>query len=198
LACGGLASRRPACAGALPEAEGRGKRQAMAGHHHGAVVRSGPVACALVTVSDTRTAETDGSGRRMRELLEEEGHRVVVQEILPDDPDRVRARVDGLLDDASVECVITSGGTGVAPRDTTYEAVDGLIEKRLDGFGELFRVLSYGEIGAAAMLSRAVAGVARGTVIAVLPGSTSAVELALVRLLLPELRHMVALVREGS
>jgi molybdenum cofactor biosynthesis protein B len=167
----------------------------MAGHQHGTAVRQGPVACALLTVSDTRTPETDGSGRRMRELLVGDGHQVLAQEILPDEPARVRVRVETWLDDPAVECVITSGGTGVAPRDTTYEAVEGLIEKRLDGFGELFRVLSYDEIGSAAMLSRAVAGVARGTVVAVLPGSTAAVELALDRLLLPELRHMTALVR---
>lgn len=169
----------------------------MAAHPHAAAVRRGPVACALITVSDTRTPETDGSGRRMRELLLADGHRVLGQEILPDDPERVRARVSVLLDDPAVECVLTSGGTGIAPRDTTFEAVGGLIEKRLDGFGELFRMLSFEEIGAAAMLSRAVAGVARGTVVAILPGSTAAVELALGRLLLPELRHMLALVRGG-
>lgn len=131
----------------------------------------------------------------MREMLVAEGHRVLAQDIVPDDPERVRGRVEALLADAAVECVITSGGTGVAPRDTTYEALGGLIEKRLDGFGELFRMLSFSEVGAAAMLSRAVAGIARGTVIVVLPGSTAAVELALGRLLLPELRHMVGLVR---
>lgn len=167
----------------------------MAAHHHGAASRSGPVACALVTVSDTRTPATDGTGRRMREMLEDDGHRVLSQEIVPDDPGVVRARVEALLAVPEVECVLTSGGTGIAPRDTTYEAVAGLIEKRLDGFGELFRMLSFDQVGAAAMLSRAVAGVAAGRIVVVLPGSTAAVELALARLLLPELRHMAALVR---
>ena len=153
------------------------------------------VACAIVTVSDTRTPETDASGARLRALLEEGGHRVVAYDVLRDEPDAVRARVAALIADPAVEAVITNGGTGLAPRDTTYEAVAGLLEKRLDGFGELFRMLSWNEVGAAAMLSRAVAGVARGTVIAVLPGSTAAVELAATKLLLPELGHMVALAR---
>jgi molybdopterin adenylyltransferase len=154
------------------------------------------VGCALLTVSDTRTPESDGSGRRMRELLEGAGHRVWAYAIVPDDPARVRAHVEGLLRDQH-ELIVTSGGTGIAPRDTTYEAVASLLEKRLDGFGELFRWLSYEQIGSAAMLSRAVAGVAAQSVVAVLPGSTAAVELALERLILPELGHMVSLVRPG-
>jgi molybdenum cofactor biosynthesis protein B len=132
----------------------------------------------------------------MRELLEGAGHRVQSYAIVPDDPARVRAHVEGLLRDRH-ELILTSGGTGIAPRDTTYEAVASLLEKRLDGFGELFRWLSYEQIGSAAMLSRAVAGVAAESVVAVLPGSTAAVELALERLILPELGHMVSLVRPG-
>jgi len=153
------------------------------------------VACAVLTVSDTRTPETDSSGALTRDLLVQAGHRVVSQTILPDEPARVRAYVEACLDDPEVEAVLLNGGTGVAPRDTTYEAIAALIEKRLDGFGELFRVLSFEQIGAAAMLSRAVAGVARGRVIASMPGSTAAVELALTRLLVPELGHMVKLAR---
>lgn len=153
------------------------------------------VACAVLTVSDTRTPETDASGRRIRVLLEEAGHRVAAYEILPDDPERVRARVAAWVADPQVEAVITNGGTGLAPRDTTWEAVAGLLEKRLDGFGELFRMLSFAEVGAAAMLSRAVAGVASGTVVASIPGSTAAVELAMTRLLVPELGHLVGLLR---
>jgi molybdenum cofactor biosynthesis protein B len=153
------------------------------------------VACAVLTVSDTRSPETDTSGALARDLLVQAGHAVVAQTILPDEPDRVRAQVAAWLADPAVEAVLVNGGTGLAPRDTTYEAIAGLLEKRLDGFGELFRMLSYEQIGAAAMLSRAVAGVARGTVVASMPGSTAAVELAMARLLVPELGHMVKLAR---
>jgi molybdenum cofactor biosynthesis protein B len=161
------------------------------GHHHGSDVA---VACAIVTVSDTRTIDTDASGRRVRELLEGAGHRVTAYSILPDEPSIVRSRLVELIADA-VEVVILNGGTGLARRDTTYEAVLGLLDKRLDGFGELFRSLSYAEIGAAAMLSRAVAGVAGRSIVVSLPGSTKAVELAVTRLLLPVLGHMRQLVR---
>ena len=153
------------------------------------------VACAIVTVSDTRTPETDTSGARIRALLEGAGHRVVATAILPDEPELVRAHVRGLLADADVEAIVTNGGTGLAPRDTTYEAIVGLLDKTLDGFGELFRMLSWEQVGSAAMLSRAVAGVAQRRVVAALPGSTKAVELALEKLLLPELGHMVGLAR---
>jgi molybdenum cofactor biosynthesis protein B len=107
----------------------------------------------------------------------------------------VRDRVVDLLADSEVEVVLANGGTGLAPRDTTYEAIAGLLEKRLDGFGELFRMLSYEQIGAAAMLSRAVAGVANGTVVVSMPGSTAAVELAMAKLVVPELGHMVKIAR---
>jgi molybdenum cofactor biosynthesis protein B len=152
------------------------------------------VSCAVLTVSDTRTIDTDASGARICELLEGAGHTVAARDILPDDPEPVRARVAALASDA-VEAVILTGGTGLAPRDNTYEVVDGLLDKRIDGFGELFRSLSFAEIGPAAMLSRAVAGVAGGTIVVALPGSTNAVDLAMRRLLLPVLGHMVALVR---
>jgi molybdenum cofactor biosynthesis protein B len=163
----------------------------MPGGHHAGSARA--VACAIVTVSDTRTPETDTSGARIRVLLEAAGHRIVAYAVLPDEPDAIRARVEAHLADPAVQAIVTNGGTGLAPRDTTYEAVAGLLDKRLDGFGELFRMLSYAEIGARAMLSRAVAGVARGKVVAVLPGSTAAVELAMSKLLVPTLGHMVGL-----
>jgi molybdenum cofactor biosynthesis protein B len=154
------------------------------------------VACAIVTVSDTRTPETDESGVCIRALLEEAGHRVVAYTILPDDPGRIRAHLEELLALPGVEVVIVNGGTGLAPRDTTYEAITGLLEKRLDGFGELFRMISYQLVGPAAMLSRAAAGVARGRVVVSLPGAPAAVELAMQKLLLPELGHMVHLLRD--
>ena len=166
----------------------------MGAHEHRA---HGPkhVTVALLTVSDTRTPETDTSGRRMRELFEAAGHVVTDQAIVRDEPDLVRDYVVRQLARRDVDVVITSGGTGIAPRDTTFEALAGLIDKRIDGFGELFRMLSFRDIGAAAMLSRATAGVARGRILACLPGSTGAVELALRELLIPELPHMVHLAR---
>ena len=153
------------------------------------------VACAVVTVSDTRTPETDTSGAMARDLLVQAGHVVTSHVIVPDEPVRVRAQVETLLADPEVDAVLVNGGTGIAPRDTTYEALAGLLEKRLDGFGELFRMLSFEQIGAAAMLSRAVAGVVRGKIVASMPGSTAAVELAMSRLLVPELGHLVKLAR---
>ena len=151
--------------------------------------------CAVVTVSDTRTEENDTSGARIRALLVEAGHRIAAYDILPDEPERIRRRLEEFLASAELDAVIVNGGTGLAPRDTTYEAVAGLLDKRIDGFGELFRMLSYEEIGAAAMLSRAVAGAARGKLLASLPGSTAAVELAMTKLLVPELGHVVRLLR---
>ena len=153
------------------------------------------VACAIVTVSDTRTHETDTSGALTRDLLVGAGHRIVSQTILPDEPARVRVWVAELAGAADVDAVLLNGGTGVAPRDTTYEAIASLLDKRLDGFGELFRMLSYEQIGAAAMLSRAVAGVVGRTVVVSMPGSTSAVELAMTKLVVPELGHLVKLAK---
>jgi len=161
--------------------------------HHAKAKRV--VVCAVLTVSDTRTPETDTNGTCIQALLEQAGHRVASYAVLPDEAEQVRAHVEGLLGDAEVDAVILNGGTGLAPRDRTYEAVVDLLEKRLDGFGELFRMLSYQHVGAAAMLSRAAAGVAHGKVVAALPGATAAVELAMTKLLLPELGHMVQLLR---
>jgi len=148
------------------------------------------VRVAVLTVSDTRTEATDTSGRAIRTLLEAAGHTVVAAAILPDDPDAVTGFVlDQLERDAQV--VIATGGTGITSRDSTFEAIDALLDKRLDGFGELFRMLSYHDIGPAAMMSRACAGLARGRVVIALPGSESAVRLAMTTLIVPELRHLV-------
>jgi molybdenum cofactor biosynthesis protein B len=141
-------------------------------------------------VSDTRTEATDTSGGAIRDLLAAAGHQVTAAAIVRDDPAAVTAFVTTqLAGDAQV--VITTGGTGITSRDATFEAIDALLEKRLDGFGELFRMLSYQEIGAAAMMSRATAGLARGKVIIALPGSEGAVRLAMTRLVVPELTHLV-------
>jgi len=150
------------------------------------------VGCAVVTVSDTRSPASDTSGALLKARLEAGGHRILSYEILADEPAKIRDRVRALAD-TGVEAVLLSGGTGIAPRDTTYEAIVGILDRRLDGFGELFRALSYQEIGAAAMLSRAVAGTLGSTIVFAMPGSTAACELALERLVLPELGHMVGL-----
>ena len=162
------------------------------GEHRAHGARS--VACAVLTVSDTRTPETDGSGTCIRALLEEAGHRVLAYAIRPDDPGTVRAHLEELLALPGLDAVIVNGGTGIAPRDATFEAITALLEKRLDGFGELFRMLSWEQVGSAAILSRATAGVARGKIVVSVPGSQAAVELAMQKLLLPELGHMVDLV----
>ena len=147
--------------------------------------------CFVVTVSDTRTEETDRSGRAIVELLAGEGHDVAGKTIVPDDADRVRGAVEGAIGASDTDVVITTGGTGITRRDGTYEVIAGLLDKRIDGFGELFRALSFEEIGPAAMLSRACAGLARGTIVISLPGSENAVRLAMTRLILPELGHLV-------
>jgi len=149
------------------------------------------VGCYVLTVSDTRTPQTDTSGLAIRELLERAGHTVTGHAIVRDEPDQVTALVQAALDDARTQAIITTGGTGITSRDGTFEAVDRLLEKRLDGFGELFRMLSFAEIGASAMMSRATAGTARRKAIFVLPGSHDAVRLAMTRLIVPELPHVI-------
>ncbi|HSK09032.1 MAG TPA: MogA/MoaB family molybdenum cofactor biosynthesis protein [Vicinamibacterales bacterium] len=151
--------------------------------------------CYILTISDTRTEATDSSGRAIFDLLFAGGHQVVGRKILRDEPDQVRSAIVAELDNPAVQVVITTGGTGITSRDTTFEAIDGLLEKRLAGFGELFRMLSYDQIGSAAMLSRACAGLAKKKVIISLPGSEHAVRLAMTHLILPELGHLV---REAS
>ncbi len=149
------------------------------------------VRCAVVTVSDTRTPETDTSGALIREALERHGYTVVAYQIVPDEPERIGPLLDELAGRGDCDAILINGGTGIARRDTTYEVVAARLEKRLDGFGELFRMLSYQEIGPAAMLSRATAGVYRDRIVALMPGSPNAVRLAMERLLLPELAHLV-------
>jgi molybdopterin adenylyltransferase len=147
--------------------------------------------CYVLTVSDTRTVETDTSGKAIRDLLDNGGHEVVGHSIVRDEPEQVTAAVRAQLGDSRVQVVLTTGGTGITSRDGTFEAVDRLLDKRLDGFGELFRMLSFQEIGAAAMMTRATAGTAAKKVVFVLPGSEHAVRLALTRLILPELGHVL-------
>jgi len=149
------------------------------------------VRCFVLTVSDTRTEATDSSGRAIAELLTAAGHVVSGRALVKDDPDAVRDTVQRQLAGTGAQAIITTGGTGITSRDSTYEVVSRLLEKRLDGFGELFRMLSFEQIGAAAMMSRACAGIAAGHIVISLPGSEAAVRLAMERLVIPELGHLV-------
>jgi len=148
--------------------------------------------CFVVTVSDTRDEATDTSGQLIKSLLTNENHQLAGYRIVKDEPDQIAELLRDALGQKGVEAIIVNGGTGISPRDGTYEVIVKLLEKRLDGFGEIFRFLSYQDIGSAAMMSRAVAGSAQGKVLISLPGSKGAVGLAMEKLILPELRHMVS------
>jgi molybdenum cofactor biosynthesis protein B len=167
----------------------------MTGDPHLRALRRGRVA--VLTVSDSRSLASDVSGSLAVELLEAAGHVVSHRGLVPDEPEVVRARIESWLADPACDGVVVTGGTGIAPRDRTYEAVSALIERRLDGFGELFRSLSFTEIGSAAILSRAVGGVARGRFVFSLPGSPNGVRLGLERLILPELGHLLGELERG-
>lgn len=147
--------------------------------------------CAVVTLSDTRTSETDKSGKRICQLIEGEHHCVWRYRIIPDNPGELHALLTELLADQELDAVLTNGGTGISRRDTTIEVVESHLDQTLPGFGELFRMLSFQLIASGAMLSRAVAGVARGKLLFAMPGSTPAVELAMTKLILPELKHLL-------
>lgn len=149
------------------------------------------VRCAAITVSDTRTAETDTGGQTLVERLASAGHAVVQRSIIPDDPGPMRALLQQLAQRGDVDAVLLTGGTGITGRDQTYETVTSLLTKPLPGYGELFRLLSYQEIGTAAMLSRATGGLIGRTVVLTMPGSPAAVRLAMDKVILPELGHLV-------
>jgi len=149
----------------------------------------------VVTVSDTRDEITDTSGQTIRNLLENHQHETVGYRIVKDEPEQIENSLSEALAKSDVDAVIVNGGTGIAPRDGTYEVVSRFLEKKLDGFGEIFRYLSYLEIGSAAIMSRAAAGSARGKVLISLPGSQAAVKLAMEKLVLNEIRHMVSQVQ---
>lgn len=149
------------------------------------------VRCAVITVSDTRTLETDRGGQLVAELLTAAGHQVSAREIVPDDPTRIGPLVERLADPTTLDAVLITGGTGIAARDQTFETVSGLLDKTMPGYGELFRMLSYADIGPAAMLSRALGGVRKQVIILTMPGSIAAVRLAMEKLIIPELGHLV-------
>jgi molybdenum cofactor biosynthesis protein B len=149
------------------------------------------VRCFIVTVSDTRTEATDTSGRAIVDLLTAAGHTIAGRTIVKDDAELVRGLLERQLASAEVQAIVLTGGTGITSRDSTYEVVSALLQKRLDGFGELFRMLSFEQIGPAAMMSRACAGIVAGHIVISLPGAEAAVRLACERLLIPELGHLV-------
>ncbi|QHA92882.1 MogA/MoaB family molybdenum cofactor biosynthesis protein [Bacillus sp. N1-1] len=153
--------------------------------------------CLIITVSDTRTNETDKSGKIISSLLEEKGHKVIERTIVKDDQEEIRSAIQRGIAASDVDAVLLNGGTGISKRDVTYEVVEGVLEKELAGFGELFRMISYtDDIGTPAMLSRAIGGVTRETAIFAMPGSSGAVKLAMSKLLIPELPHIVRELRK--
>lgn len=149
------------------------------------------VACAVVTVSDTRTPQTDTGGQTLCDLLTAAGFEVAAREIVPDEPSLMRTLLERFAADARIDAVLLTGGTGISSRDQTYETVTALLTRPLAGYGELFRMLSFQEIGPAAMLSRATGGLLGRTVVLTMPGSPAAVRLAVERIIVPELRHLV-------
>lgn len=155
------------------------------------------VRCAVVTVSDSRNLKTDRGGPLVIELLEGQGHQVVAREIVPDEPQTMHALLKRLAEDPSVDAILMTGGTGIGGRDQTYETVVTLLTKTLPGYGELFRQLSFEEIGPAAMLSRATGGLVDETILLTMPGSPAAVRLAMEQVILPELGHLVREARTG-
>ena len=157
--------------------------------HREIAAEQGPVSVAIVTVSDSRTPETDTNAAFLREQLESDGNSVPAYQIIKDEPDQVSDVLDKMAE-TEVQIIIFNGGTGIAPRDTTFDVLARKLEKTLPGFGELFRMFSYDQVGAAAMLSRATAGVYKGKVVISTPGSNAAVRLAWEKLIGPELEHL--------
>ncbi len=161
----------------------------MGAQDHREAAGQGPVPIAIVTVSDTRTPETDESGQLIRTLAEGAGHEIVDYRIVKDEPEQVLAALQEFAA-GEARLIIFNGGTGIGRRDRTYDVISKALEKTLPGFGEIFRMLSYQEVGAAAMLSRATAGVYQGKVVFSTPGSPNAVRLAVEKLILPEAQHL--------
>ena len=152
--------------------------------------------CAVITLSDTRDAATDASGARIRALLEADGHAVAHYQVIPDEPTVLEPLLRSVANRAEVDAILTTGGTGIGRRDTTVPVIEAFLDQRLPGFGELFRMLSWEQIGSGAMLSRAVGGIARGKLVFAMPGSTKAVDLAMTKLILPEIRHLLRELRK--
>ena len=149
------------------------------------------VNCAVLTISDSRTERDDESGKLIRQKLTENGHKIISYAVLKNEADLIKKKIYGLLEQEELQVIITSGGTGASHRDITVETISMILEKKLDGFGELFRFLTYQEIGTGSIMSRAIGGVAMGKVILCLPGSLGAANLAMDKIILPEIGHMV-------
>ena len=147
--------------------------------------------CAVITVSDTRTAETDTGGKAVADYLIAAGYTVVSKDIIPDEPERMRPLVTALAERDDVDVILLTGGTGIGTRDQTFETISGLLTKPLPGYGEIFRWLSFEDVGPAAMLSRATGGLVGRTVVLTMPGSPAAVRLAMEKLIVPEVGHLV-------
>jgi molybdopterin adenylyltransferase len=160
-------------------------------HHEHKSNAPSSIGCVIITCSDTRTSETDTSGYRIMHMLKDAGHSVVAYHLVKDEPAKIKAKIKSAVADKKVQAIIINGGTGISRRDSTFEAVDAMLEKRLDGFGEVFRYLTYQEIGSPAIMSRATAGILQGRVLFSTPGSENAVRLAMEKLILPELGHLV-------
>lgn len=163
----------------------------MAAHLEHKAQAPAQIGCAVITCSDTRTPETDTSGYRMMHMLKDAGHTVLSYQLIADEPKKIKAAVKKAVKNRRVQAIVINGGTGIAKRDSTFEAVDGMLEKRLEGFGEIFRFLTYQEIGSPAIMTRATAGTYKGRVIFSTPGSENAVRLAMEKLILPELGHII-------
>ncbi len=162
----------------------------MGAEDHREKAGKGSVTVAIVTVSDTRTPETDQNRQYIEKRMSELNHRVAAYRLIKDEPDQVAAVIEELTTMPEVQIVLFNGGTGISPRDTTYDVVSKYLEKTLPGFGELFRMLSFQEVGAAAMFSRATAGMYHGTLVFSMPGSPNAVQVALEKLIIPEINHL--------
>lgn len=145
----------------------------------------------VITCSDTRTPDTDTSGQLIQKLLKEQGHTVAAYHLVKDEPSKIKAKIKAAVTNKKIQAIIINGGTGISKRDSTFEAVDAMLDKRLGGFGEVFRYLTYQEIGSPAIMSRATAGIVKGRVLFSTPGSENAVRLAMEKLILPELGHLV-------
>ena len=154
--------------------------------------------CAIITVSDSRNQETDKSGQLVQELLLKFNHYIADYHIIKDEPKQIELYLEKLANDSSLDVIILNGGTGISPRDNTYDILASMLDKTLSGFGEIFRFLSYQEIGSRAIASRSIAGVYQGKLVFSLPGSTSAVALGMEKLILPELIHLVTQINQGK
>jgi molybdenum cofactor biosynthesis protein B len=163
----------------------------MAYDQHTTSAKDITAGCAVITLSDTRNEQSDTSGQLIRRLLSDDGHGVALYRVIKDDPAALESLLGQCLADADIDAILTNGGTGIARRDHTIDVIEKMLDTPLPGFGELFRMLSWEQIGSGAILSRAVAGVARGKPVCAMPGSSKAVELAMTKLVLPELRHIL-------